>query len=283
MKLVDYIPWDKSWIIRMGILDLVNGKTEVLSFLDAQENLGGDLIALREALQSWNADEPIDVGESGTLYRFLKFASWSLSLEKKFILQGTLQDRAIANDPSIVHLAQEDLLKIDNGTSQWASAAVLLGDSRRMEHPPFKLALTYDAVRHWQKQRAGGLAWEARRDQTILRQAEAFTRLLRGESSDFIPQQAEDFCFAYCLFDLSAEEGERRWPSLRGHESDRITEIEREFLAARNRREVTSRDHRVVQAVAMWGRLHNKRISFASPQAVAKSWPQFWYFLASCL
>ena len=111
MKGVDkkYIPLDKSWIIRMGILDIVNGCDDINIFLSKQKDLGDDLLALKRAVENWKSDEAIDIGESGTLYRFLKFASWKLGLNKKFIKQGTLADRKINDDSKIINLTHKYL------------------------------------------------------------------------------------------------------------------------------------------------------------------------------
>lgn len=43
---------------------------------------------------------------------------------------------------------------------------------------------------------------------------------------------------------------------------------------------VNSKDHRVIQAIAMWGVVNNKNITFSNPNGVNKSWPQFWKFLS---
>lgn len=263
----------------MGILDIINGYHNIYNFLSVQENLGDDLLALKKISEVWNSDELVDVGESGTLYRLLKFASWKLNLNKKFITQGTLSKRKITDDPKIISLSQTEFLKLDNGTSQWASAAALLGDEERIPNPPFKLKLTYEAVDHWNKQRAKGLGWIPHYDETISAQAEAYLELMKGKSPNFIPQQAEDFCFAYVFGYISAEVGENRWPSLRGHESDRIIEIQTMFKLAEEGKEITSRDHRVVQALAMWGKINKKEVRIIYPEAVNKSWPQFWAFL----
>ncbi len=263
----------------MGVLDIVNGYNDIEKFLEGRENLNDDLIALKRAAKSWRLDEPIDVGESGTLYRLLKFASWKLGLNKKFITQGTLQQRPITNDIQIVNLSQRELLKLDQGTSQWASAAVLLGDTERLDDAPFKLKITYEAAEHWKRQRAEGKTWEPRYDQTIRKQAEAFLKLLNGYKAEFTPEQAEDFCFAYVFGFISLKEGEERWPALRGHESDRIIEIQEAVQAAKEGREITSKDHRVVQAVAMRARVNKRDMKIKHPEAVNKSWPQFWDFL----
>lgn len=273
------IPLDKSWIIRMGILDIVNRRDDILEFLGEQKSLGDDLIALRRAALTWPTGAPVDVGESGTLYRLLRFASWKLELDKEFIVRGTLAERKVTDNPFIVSLGQADLLKLDRGTSQWASAAALLGDQERLPEPPFELALTYEAIDHWRDRRARGERWEPRYDATILNQARAFLRVLGEEDIAFEPEQAEDYCFARAFGLVTPGEGEQRWPALRGHESDRIAEVEIALGEAREGKSVSSRDHRVVQAAAMWAAAHGIPTGAEHPQAVAKSWPQFWEFL----
>ena len=106
------IPLDKSWITRMGILDLVNGYSDINVFLENQKNLGDDLTALKKICDDWKRSTTIDVGESGTLYRFLQFASWKLKLNKKFITHKTLRDRDITDNPTIVDYPLKELLKI---------------------------------------------------------------------------------------------------------------------------------------------------------------------------
>ncbi len=283
MDIIDpkYIPLDKSWINRMGILDIVNGYDDIEKFLAKEESLGDDLLALKRAALNWRTDAPIDVGESGTLYRLLKFASWKLGLNKKFITRGTLPERPITDDPKIINLSQSELLKLDQRTSQWASAAVLLGDTKRLADAPFKLKLAYEAVEYWNKQREEGKTWEPRYDQTILKQAEAYLKLLTGERADFVPEQSEDFCFAYAFGYVGAEEGNKRWPNLKGNETDRTVEMERVMKDAREGREININDHRAVQAAAMWGKVNHVEVRFSHPEAVNKSWPQFWDFLKS--
>ncbi|MFC1728112.1 hypothetical protein ACFLZ7_01445 [Nanoarchaeota archaeon] len=262
-----YIPLDKSWIIRMGLLDLLNSHKNIIEFLEKQKNLSDDLKALYRALIDWNSDEPIDVGESGTLYRFLKFASWKLGLKKEFILSGTLKNRNICDNPEIINWPQEKLITLDGGTSQWASAAALAGDDEEIDNPPYKLKITYEAIKHWKTSN-----WEIRFDKTILAQASAYLQWLKTGKMDFKPEQAEDYCFARAFDLISAEEGEKLWPSLHGHESDRIKEMEEQL----QKEKITSKDHRVVHAIAM---LRKSKENVQNPECVNKSWPQFWMFL----
>jgi hypothetical protein len=268
-------------MMRMGVLDLTHGFDDTIDFLNEQTVLSEDLVALAEASEAWQDDLPVPVGESGTLYRFLSFAAWKQGIDKKFVTEGTLSDRAITLDPSIVNLSQAELLKLDNETSQWASAAVLMGDRERIIDPPHKLQVTYDAVEHWQSRRAAGQMWLPRRDITTARQADTFQKMLTGEPPTFIPLQAEDYCFAVEFGYITPVEGQRRWPSLAGHESNRPAEMGIAQNQASAGEIVQSRDHRVVQAIAMWGRLMDREVEFEHPDAVKKSWPEFWPFIES--
>src|SRR3989344_6836438 len=275
----EFIPLDKSWLNRMGVLDIIYGYSDIREFLDSQADLSDDLLAVRRAAEDWKKDVPVDVGESGTLYRLLQFASWKLNLNKVFIKNGTLKDRSITNDPNIMNFSLEELLKLDNETSQWATASVLMGNEQRIPNPPNKLQETFDAVLHWNKQREAGLVWDTRYDETIKIQAETFLRLLRGEEAAFVSQHSEDYCFARVFNYMTKEEGEKMFPSVKGHETNRIEEMERAIAQAEAGESVDSKDHRVVQTLAMWGKVNKKEIKFTYPEAVNKSWTLFWDFL----
>ncbi|MEK7642938.1 MAG: hypothetical protein AAB372_00585 [Patescibacteria group bacterium] len=283
LNIKEYIPLDKSWMMRVGVLDIVNGYSDIEIFLEVQNNLSDDLEALLRAARAWHTDEAIDVGESGTLYRFLQFASWHFGFNKVFIKQGTLKDRPITNDAGIISYSLSKLLELDHGTSQWASAALLCGRDEVIKNSSFKLKLTYEAVSHWRERRAKGMTWELRYDETILRQAETFIALMRGEQPEFVPHQAEDYCFARAFGYITQKEGKERWPNLEGHESNRIEVMEVELENFEAGKPITSWDHRVVQALAMKGKVEKKEVQFEHPEAVTKSWPQFWGLLGEIL
>lgn len=40
--------------------------------------------------------------------------------------------------------------------------------------------------------------------------------------------------------------------------------------------QVDSGDHRIIMAAAVWGKATGKELKFKHPEAVAKSWPEFW-------
>ncbi len=200
-------------------------------------------------------------------------------MNKKIITNGTLSKRSIADNPSIIDLSQKELLKLDNSTSQWATALVLLGDMERIKNPPYKLKLTYEGVEHWNSQRKKKKSWKPKLDQTILNQAKTFLDLLNGKKSSFKPEQAEDYCFARVFGYITKNEGEKRWSSLKGHESNRITEMEEIIKSAVKGHEIFSKDHRAIQAIVMWGIVNKKRVIIKYPKAVNKSWSQFWGFI----
>ena len=272
---MELIPLDKSWTIRHGVLDLLAGQGQRSSaVLDRVSPLPDDLVALRRILIAWPRRAPLEVGESGTLYRFLRFASWARGDEVQFILSGTLSARAICADPEIVSWPLTRLLTLDGGTSQWASAALLMRGAETLPAgAPYKLKLTAEAL----VARAADGAWSPREDETLRRQYAALPGLLAGERS-FTPLHSEDYALARAFDIISAAEGERRWPQLRGHETDRLAEMEKGLLALPY---ISSRDHRVVQALAARTRADHLIPQVAHPGAVSKSWPQFWEALAA--
>ncbi len=280
--LEQYVPLDKSWGIRCGVLDLLHSYPDTAQILQGTgKMLSDDLVALLRAQDDWRASDVVDVGESGTLYRILQFAAWKQNRDVEFVRTGTLTDRPITVDASIVAWPQAKLLTLDEGTTQWASAAVLSGDRERLDKPPTKLGDTYDAVAHWKDRRVSESAWQPRTDGTIRKQAEAFVARLRGETDTFEPIHSEDFIFGVTLGYDELEAGYARWPSVSRHETNRVTEIQKTEQQFANHEPITSKDHRIVQAFAMKAALEDVRVEFVHPDSVNKSWPEFWRFLGA--
>lgn len=263
-------------MIRMGMLDLQSGSDQCLMYLrEHKAELGDDLLALLSILENWPSGGPLDVGESGTLFRFVQFYCWLTDDTRQIIKRGTLQKRELSSNPNTIKMNLTELLALDGGTSQWASAAALFGTMTlsEIDDTPYKLQTTLDAMNHWHDALTTGKPWLPRIDETIKQQAEAFLRWRKSGTIQFNPEQAEDFPFS-CAFGLmTPEEGEVRWPQLRNHETDRIAEM-RKLL---NSKEIDSADHRVVQALAM--RFPERTVTERSKKAVGKTWPLFWKFL----
>jgi len=281
-ELSKYMPLDKSWIIRMGFLDLINGYDDITKFLDKEKDSGDDMIALKRVVRDWNTNKPLYPGESATIYRFGRRASHTLGLNKKFILRGTLIERA-KKFPRIKDIANKSIRELlDLGTSQEASAAVLMGNKEQVDNPPYKLQLSYDAVSHWDDRREKGLCWIERYDKTIEKQALAYINLLKTGKMDFTPEHSEDYCFARIFNLITPEQGEKKFPSLIGHETNRIREMERIIDLINKDAVVDTPDHRVAQAHAMNQLVRGKDIKLKDRSVVNKSWPLFFDFIDYC-
>lgn len=275
-ELEKLLPLDKSWMIRMGMLDLqANSDQSRLYLREHKGKLGDDLLALLSILENWHSSGSLDVGESGTLFRFVQFYCWLVGDTREIIKHGTLRNRDLCRDPGVIRMNLKELLFLDGGTSQWASAAVLFGaiTLKKGNEIPYKLQSTVEAVDHWHRAQETGGSWLPKIDKTIKQQATAYLRWKQSGKMRFTPEQAEDFPFA-CAFGLmTPEQGEVRWPQLRNHETDRINEMGKLLKSDM----IDSPDHRVVQALAM--RFPERAVTERSKKVVNKTWPQFWSFL----
>ena len=272
------IPLSKYWSIRLGFLDIINNTKYFIPLIENRTDIGEDLKAMIRISKEWQHKNEHNVGEAGALFRLLQFASWKFKLGKKFIKEKTLIDRKICNNPDIINWPIKKLLELDNNTPQWASAAILTG-SKESIPDNFFLKLSKEAINHYNKVKKNGGFCELRYDETLLLQAEAFLDLLTKKSIEFKPTQQDDYCFARAFNLIDKEEGEKIWPELRGHESNRLEEMELMIGKLENNKEINSKDHRVVQAIAMLALLKHKKARFSFPNCINKSWPQFWKFL----
>lgn len=275
----DLIPLDKSWVLRMGALDLFNHHTDGMRWLAPQQGLSNDLQSLLRASSEWNTKKKIHIGESATLFRFLQFASWRMELDKKFVLEGTLKKRKITRDSKIAYFSVPELLKLDGGTSQWASAYVLYERRLFGINGRPKLELTYEAVEHWKERRGNGKLWLARYDKTIMEQALAYVDIVRARKPGWVAKHSEDYCFGIAFDKVSEKESRKNWPSLKNHESNRFDEMKIELARAKAGKKIRSKDHRVIQAIVMLRKSKDKDVEVKYPDSVNKSWPQFWDFI----
>jgi len=277
---LEYIPLDKSWIIRMGILDWLHGRNQIKDFFYDWDDLSDDLISLKNVVKTPIEDsKEIDVGESATLCRFVKFSCWKRGINPKIITHKTLSNRIICNDPAIIDLSQEELLKLDNKTSQWASAAVINGDRYRMPKPPHKLWVTYIGMQHWESSVAKGLNWQPIMDETIERHANVIFDTANTYEIYFSAMHSEDYCMLRAMDMITPHEGLEKWPSLVGHESNRIIEMEKALEEYNSYGTVSSNDHRVIQAIVAYSIKYGTRPVVKNIDAVKKSWPLFQEFI----
>ena len=154
----------------------------------------------------------------------------------------------------------------------------MTGNKEKIPNDYF-LKLSKEALAHYNKCRKEKCLCELRYDDTISTQAEAFIELFNTGKINFTPKQQDDYCFARAFNLIDKKEGEKRWADLKGHESNRLEEMEIQLKKLAVDKPISSKDHRVVQALAMLGIIQNKKPIFLHPECVSKSWPQFWEFL----
>ncbi len=218
------------------------------------------------------------------------YLSWKQKANKRFKTSKTLADgRGITLNPEFIDREKwplEALLDLPEKTTQMASAVLLLDEDppsiegiNLTEHQRHFLELTIRERKYWKERKMKGYRWHFVYDETIERQATAFLNNMRTGEMNFVAKQAEDYCFARAFGVMMPEEGEYRFPTLRGHETNRIREMERSMLLYRTEGVVDSPDHRIVQAIAMLAIVENKDIVIKTDKAVEKTWPQFWRFL----
>lgn len=273
----EFIPLDKSRVIRHAALDRIRGE-ELTAPIFEEFILSDDLRFTGGIYENWFTDEQAETGESATNYRVWSVTALKQRIDKEFILSGTLRNRPLSNPKDVIKLPQYESLLLDNRTSQWATALALNGDRARLANAPYKLKVTYDII---DEREAKGATMDsiAQRDATIAKQAGAFIALMNHEQPDFEVEQAEDFCFANVFGYITDAAAEQRFKSLKGHESDRFTEMEKVRSAVAMDREIDSLDHRAVQAGVMAARYIGKKAKVKFPDAVNKSWPEFWKFI----
>ena len=294
MRLVEkYAPRDNGWPIRLGFLDATRGygSYDAVKYFDQQTDLSGDEKAARNVFANWSGKEPINVGESGTIFRLVQFYFWKMGIDREIITHGTLTHRVESMEATkrIIHWSLRSLLRLENGTSQWASAAILLNKHGNLPGIPFYLQKTYDAIEYWSSMRRERKVWEGRTDPTITAQCQQYFSILETGDVSIKPMKLGDcdlYCFLRAFGHITAQHGKKIWPQLQKHESNRILEMDSALQSLFTEQEICSNDHRVVQAAAMLLQAQEPRLNvenikahFSNPECVTKKWPKFWEFL----
>ena len=274
------LPWHKSLIIRFVFLDLIRGKVDrsIKWLEDNYDSLGDDLKALLRSLKQFLAGEDIDVGESGTLLRFWRYYLLTIGDDRQIIVRRTARKRQFYRGTDVINMTDHQLLMLDNGTSQWASIAALCGRiTRPAGELPGHLELTFNAIKLWQDAEFYEEMWPARKDRYITEMVEAWLEWHRTGIMKLRIDNAEKAFFGAMFGLITPEEAYQQFPQMVHHESNRIKAMKR--YRHRWWFVVGSRDHRVVQGLAMRGR----RCVFLHRRCVNKTWPQFWKLMSLVL
>lgn len=291
----ELLPLSKSRAIRLLLLGLRDNDDRIIKSLlklSEKTQLPDDARRMLGACRFWSHQDNIHVGESATVLRFLWWFNQVQKTNKNFVKEKTLFGRKITLDPEMLRWTIFELLdktRVPEGTSQLASAASICTPwqyPRIVTNCPHQLQITYRVLDEWNVYLGTGKLPEAGIDPTIRLQAEAFIRVQCGREWQFEMAQQEDFPFAYTMLgDWAITEAKRRgWWSLTEHESNRFLEVPQAKHEWMHTHTISSKDHRVIQAVAMFALLKGCKPTkiigqTKHPEAVAKSWPMFYQFL----
>jgi len=267
----DLLPLSKSWVIRMLFLDMIYGEKsgyQAIGYIQAQDKkyLSDDILAALDCAQNYiKGNHVYDVRNAGTVCRFLVYIMQGKKYELR--LGEQLQRRIKKWPDNLNKLSVAELLKL--GTSQYASAALLLGaEPTEKLHP--KCLLAVEARKAYFE---NGGKWLSRYDEVIVGQLENF--LYKKEIKSPI---AEDYCYLRAFNLITHDEGQKQWPELANHESNRLKVME-EICVDFDRQIEAPDDHRVVMAVALRQTSLGLPVRVSNKECVAKSWPQFWVWL----
>lgn len=267
------VPLEKSWYGNLGFLALQEGSPLVI---DSIRNYGvllpDDVRHMVDSSERiLRGEREIYVGEGGAWARKLGYANvkydWGITLIK----DGTLAGRPDEFTPDMVYASVDELRKLNKGSSQLASAAVLTGSGDAMPaDASYHLQMAYEARDFWTDWPKDKLL-PLRRDSTLRRQTLAALGYMTTGEIEFEPIQAEDYPFA-CIFGLmNADDAiARGWHSLAGHESDRLETTEHSAQLASLGRPVPYADHRLLQALRF---KYGSNVRFTHEEAISKSWP----------
>jgi len=279
--LLYFTPPDKSKANRRLFLDAMNRKDDTIKvvgrMIAKREQLGKDIVAGYLSAGNWNSGEPMNVLESGSVYRYYRFAAWKLGQDRKFVKTGTLVDRKICDDPNIVNYSLKELGKVDKRTSQWQSAAAMMGNIEYLENPPYKFQVTKQVIKDWtlhqnaQEKFGRKIRWDLEKDDTILELEKSFLNMIRTGNFVMEPRDSERFCYLNILGDMTPEEGKKRWSSLEGHEENRIIESEKAKRQVIAGERPTSMDHRIQQACGLLQIYRGQKLD-VNMRVIDKTW-----------
>lgn len=266
------LPISKSWAIRMIFLDMLYGGSSNYSVIRSLEKerdiLANDIKCALDCAKTYiNSETIYDVRDSGTVCRFLIYL---LDGQKYRLKKGIqLAKRKILSPRNISQMSIEKLLSL--GSTQYASAALLKG-VKPIKSLPQKCQLSLEARKTYFQNKG---KWIPKKDEAITRQIKHFQK-----GGKFVPQLAEDYCYARAFDLITKEQGQKKWPELENHECNRLIVME-EALKDLNKSVDVHDDHRVVMAIALKQKSLGLPVRVNNKKCVAKSWPEFWEWLRS--
>ena len=256
-----------------------NGTSIVTKFLDKfpYDEMSDDVRACKDALKAWKSGEShIPVRN----FRSLAVATDMLIKQgwdknKRELLMGKeLRNRVLYDENSSQKVSAIILTMNDNVMED----RILKRDSIDKLIPQIQNAIVVKNI--YKDMRVVQSTTIYKEDETISRHFNYYIAKLCGKDVKLEIKSAEDIPLAYMMNEIELSEAEKRFPSLRNHETDRIRELEYQKRRLYIKPSIYSTDHRVVMACAMANNLQEgdfKKIGY--DYSVNKSFPKFWEML----
>lgn len=246
-------PKSKKHMKSYAVLEIINKTYKVQNnlVLNTDNRWNDDLLDIAIGLQRRDYNDIPVEGYRGWLIA-QKVLYKHLEIPKQFVLGEQLAKREIN----------------DYKSSQWASAKILIGDQVNDYRPSCNIAR--ECMKLWNE---GNPNFDID-DPT---EKEQFEWYLNGGSLD--TKNPENMPLAVVFNEIDIEAALTLHPTLINHESHRDVSIINAIKQMTYGNTITSDDHRVVKAIAMYSKKYNIDTKFLHPECVNKSNPRFWSML----
>jgi hypothetical protein len=247
----DLLPtYGKSEIIRWMIGYAAHGgaaetfhAANVVEAANVEGNHGEDIeAAIRVGRQLQDPEAVLQPGDSRTLLIYTRVHLYLRGIFDREIELSPMQAaRNVEDDPEILGMSLLDSLGLSGGTTQWASALILLQGRDDWEIKDLlanipqeqhymilkSVRIRKELLQNIRQHRAFALT-AADREQTITDEARhLYTRIVTGRNPLIVPTHSEQAALAVMNGSITLKEAERTFPMLGRHETNRITEIAR--------------------------------------------------------
>lgn len=252
---MDLLPLSKKHLKSYAVLELLNNTTFVQDFIGRNlDRSNDDIKDIYTGLQDRYKEEIRCHGYRGWLIA-QKLVYEKLRKNKRFILGERLSRR-----------------ELDTTSSQYSSAKILLMDNflfERTLHHSDKISdqIAYTCRILWNIDKVNlDVPDPSESEQFMFYMANTY---LNPNNPENIPLQV---VFGY----MTIAEAVSKFPQIKHHESDRSISIPRALAEMRCNTPISTDDHRVVKAIAMYCGKHGIPVKFEHPECVSKSNPNFW-------
>lgn len=280
------IPYDKYWILQMGILDMINDKDSIFIFLENNQNITEELKNFKITYLDWTFNKNIVyVGYSNYIYYVLIYIIYKKNLNIELFTDDNIKKINDNEIKKILDFSQNNLIDLgekDIYYIYFASALILLGDEERLDSPPLFIKKTYKIVDEWNKSYNMDENWDLKYDPIIEHQFNYLKKYNSNNHISFIPKYSEDFFYYSILRDnLKIKKNSYNCFNKIKQNLLLLKEIKDTLYQYKTDKTILSKNDRIIQAIVIKSILEKKNIKVKYPNCVQKSWNNFWNYFSN--